>query len=108
MVDSTIGAKADELQKLYRMPEGEKISSCLSARPELQFGPDAVVELRFPRDYDGDHEGELLAMIQSHLDADAALDGFDRFWDEWWGDASGRRESWPLYVGVEYAGEPVR
>jgi hypothetical protein len=121
MVDSTIGAKVDELQKLYRMPEGEKISSCLSARPELidillearphielQFGPDAVVELRFPRDYDGDHEGELLAMIQSHLDADAALDGFDRFWDEWWGDASGRRESWPLYVGVEYAGEPVR
>ena len=120
MVESTITGRIDELQKLYRMPEGEKIKLYLATHPELvdillearshielQFGRGAAVELRFPRDYDGDHEGELLAMIQSHLDGDAALDAFDRFWDEWWGDASGRRESWPLYVGVEYAGERV-
>jgi hypothetical protein len=41
------------------------------------------VELRFPRDYHGDPEAGLLAMIQSHLDADAALDMFDRLWDTW-------------------------
>jgi len=44
-------------------------------------------------------------MIQSDLDADDAL---DRLWDEWWGDASGRPESWPLYIGVEYAAESIR
>jgi hypothetical protein len=121
MVESTIAARMDELQKIYRMPEGEQVKLYLAARPELveilleahshielQFGRGAVVQLRFPRDHDGDRQGELLAMIQSHLDADAALDGFDRFWDEWWGDASGRRESWPLYVGVEYAGDRVQ
>ncbi len=103
------------------MPEAEKVKGYLGARPELAdillearpriesvFGRGVDVELRFPRGYDGDHEAELLAMIQSHLDADAALDKFDVFWDQWWGDASGRRESWPLYVGVEYAGEPVQ
>jgi hypothetical protein len=121
MVESTTAAKIGELQHLYRMPEANKIMDYLAsvpalldiileARPHIEshFGRDAVVELRFPRDYDGDHRAELLAMIQSSLEADAALDRFDRLWDEWWGDASGRRESWPLYLGVEYAGEPVR
>jgi len=119
-MEQAIATKIGELERFYRMPEAEKIKAYLAARPELvdillegrphielQFGRGAVVELRFPRDYEGDHEGQLLAMIQSHLDADAALDGFDRFWDEWWGDASGRRRSWPLYIGVEYAGELV-
>jgi hypothetical protein len=120
MVESTSASKIEELQHLYRMPEADKIKGYLATRPELagillgarpqiesHFGRDAVVELRFPRDYDGDYQGELLAMIQSHLDADAALDTFDRLWDGWWGDASGRRESWPLYLGIEYSGEPV-
>jgi hypothetical protein len=120
MTQSTI-AKIDELEKVYRMTEGEKIKAYFAAHPEIvdilldarphiesQFGRGAVVELRFPRDYEGDYAGELLAMIQCHLAADAALDKFDRLWDEWWGDASARRESWPLYIGVEYVGELVR
>jgi len=120
MDQSTTSAKIDELVSFYQMPEAEKIQAYLAARPELvdillearphielQFAPDTVVELRFPRDYEDDYGGGLLAMIQSHLDADAALDRFDRLWDEWWGDASGRRESRPLYIGVEYAKELV-
>ena len=47
-------------------------------------------------------------MIQSDLDADPALDRFDKLWDRWWGDASGRPESWPLYIGVEDARELVQ
>jgi hypothetical protein len=120
MVESKIAPKIDQLEKLYRIPEEGKVRLYLAARPELvdilleardhievQFGHDAAVELRFARGSDSDQEGELLAMIQSPLDADAALDGLDRLWDEWWGDASGRRASWPLYVGVEYGGECV-
>ncbi|MBZ5620804.1 MAG: hypothetical protein LAQ69_19065 [Acidobacteriia bacterium] len=121
MAQSTIAAKIDDVERSYRMPEGDKIKAYLAAhretadilleaRPhiELQFGCSTVVELRIPRDYEGDPQGELLAMIQSHQDADAALDRFDRLWDEWWGEASGHSESWPLYIGVEYAGEPVQ
>ena len=120
-VESTIASKIEELQHLYRMTEADKIKGYLATRPELAgillevrpqiesyFGRDVVVELRFPRDYDGDPDAGLLAMIQSHLDADAALDMFDRLWDTWWGDASGRRESWPLYLGIEYSGESGR
>jgi hypothetical protein len=118
MAQSTI-AKVDELERLYRLPDEEKVKAYLSARPgmvdlllearphiESQFGSDVVVELRFPRN-EGDFDGELLAMIQSNLDADPSLDRFDRLWDGWWGDASGRPESWPLYIGVEYARELV-
>jgi|SRR5471030_106068 hypothetical protein len=121
MEQSTIAAKIDELATLYRIPDGGKIKEYLAACPELvdvlleayphialQFGSGAIVELRFPRDYENDRERDLLAMIQSNLDADAALDRLDTLWDEWWGDASGRRDAWPLYIGVEYAGELVR
>jgi hypothetical protein len=110
-MEQAIANKIDELERSYRMPDAEKLKAYLAARPglvdilvearphiELQFGRDAVVQLRFPRDYEGDYGGALLAMVQSPLDADAALDGFDRFWDEWWGKASGRRESFPLYM----------
>jgi hypothetical protein len=116
----TIAAKIDDLQKFCRFADEDRIKQYLTAHPELvdlllearphielQFGRGTVVELRFPRDYEGDYQGELLAMIQSHLDADDALDRFDKLWDEWWGDASGRCESWPLYVGIEYTGERV-
>src|SRR5271163_105467 len=114
MAQSTI-AKVDELERHYRLPEQERVKAYLSARPgmvdlllearphiESQFGSDVVVELRFPRN-ERDFHGELLAMIQSDLDADLAFDRFDRLWDQWWGDASGRTEAWPLYIGVEYA-----
>jgi hypothetical protein len=116
MAQSTI-SKVDELERLSRMPEAAKVKAFLSERPELldivlearpqielQFGKDVVVELRFPRE-EGDFEGELLAMIQSNLDADATLDGWDRLWDSWWGDVTGRPESRPLFIWVEYAGE---
>ena len=118
MAQSTIDAKIEDLERYYRMPEGDRIKAYLAdhqeiadilleARPhiELQFGRDVVVALRLPRDYEGDRQGELLAMIQSHNDADDAVDRFDRLWDAWFCDASGRRESWPLYIGVEYAAE---
>jgi hypothetical protein len=114
MAQSTI-AKVDELEKLYRLPD-DKVKAYLGARPEMvdlllearphiemQFGRDVVVELRFPRD-EG-LKGDLMARIQSSLDADPALDAFDKLWDEWWGDASGRREAWPLFIGIGYIGE---
>jgi hypothetical protein len=117
MAQSTI-AKVDELDKLYRLPDAGKVKAFLADRPELldillearpqielQFGQGVVVELRFPRDGEGDFERELLAMIQSNRDADTALDGWDRLWDSWWGDVSGRPESFPLYIVVEYTGE---
>jgi hypothetical protein len=116
MVQSTIG-KVDELERLYRLSGADKVKAYLGTHPEMidlllearphiesQFGVGAIVDLRFPRN-EGDFDGELLAMIQSNLDADPALDRFDKFWDAWWGDASGRPESWPLYIGVEFAGE---
>jgi hypothetical protein len=115
----SIIARVDELDKLYRLPDADKVKAFLSERPELldvllaarpqielQFGQGVVVELRFPRE-EGDVDGQLLAMIQSNLDADSTLDGWDRLWDSWWGDASGRPESLPLYIGVEYTGEPA-
>jgi len=116
MAQSTI-AKVDELEKLYRVQD-DKVKAYLGAHPEMvdlllearhhiesQFGQDVVVELRFPRDEGSD--GDLMAAIQSHFDPDPTLDRFDKFWDEWWGDASGRRESWPLYIGIDYPGERV-
>jgi hypothetical protein len=107
----------DELEKLYRLTDADKVTAFLSERPglldillearpqiELHFGKDVVVELRFPRG-EADFDGELLAMVQSKLDAETALDRMDRLWDQWWGDASGRPESFPLYIGVDYAGD---
>jgi hypothetical protein len=116
MAQSTL-TKVDELEKLYRLSDADKVKAYLNADPgivelllearphiESQFGRDVVVELRFPRG-EGDFDGELLAMVQSGLDAGPAFDRIDGFWDQWWGDASGRPESWPLYIGVEFARE---
>jgi len=118
MAESTTLTRFEDVQHLYRVSEVDKVGEYLASRPELadflvearphvesHFGRGISVELRFPRNYDGEHSAELLAMIQSDLDADDAL---DRLWDEWWGDASGRPESWPLYIGVEYAAGSIR
>jgi hypothetical protein len=120
MAQSTIASKIDDLQRVYRMPEGDKIKEYLASHPgvadfllearphiELHFGPKIVVELRFPRSYMGDREGELLAQIQFPYDADEAHDRFDKLWDEWLGDASGRPESFPLNIGIDFVEEPV-
>jgi hypothetical protein len=117
MAQSTI-SKVDELEKVYRLADADKVKAYLGDHPEMidlllearphiesQFGPGAIVELRLPRNEDGDFNGQLLAMIQSGLEADPALDSFDRLWDRWWGNASGRPAAWPLYIGVEYARE---
>jgi hypothetical protein len=117
---STI-AKIDKLEKLYRVPGGDKLKAYLTGRPDVldilieayphlerQFGPNAVVELRFLRAYESDYEGDLLAMVQSQAEAHTALDRFDKFWDEWSGDASASRASWPICIGVEYSGEYSR
>jgi len=111
MEQSTLDAKIDELERSYRVAD-ETVKSFLAARPELvnfllearphielQFGNDVVVELRFPR-YEDDQK-DLLAMIQTDLEPDAATQRFNRFSDEWFGEASGRPESWPLYINVE-------
>src|SRR6266700_7190718 len=101
MEQSTIAAKIDELELYYRIPEGGNVKQYLAGRLELvdllleaylhielQFGRGAVVELRSPRDSEHDQVQTLLARIQTNLDADTASDRFDRFWDEWFGDAS--------------------
>ena len=121
MAQSTIAAKIDDLDRSYHMPEGDKIKAYLAAHPdiadlllearphiELQFGHDVVVALRFPRDCecDRDRQDGLRAAIQSHDDADVAGDRWDRLWEEWWGDASGRPESLPLNIGIDFV-EPV-
>src|SRR5690349_6955044 len=115
MEQSALAAHIDEVEHLYQIPEKEQARSFLAAHPELvdiliearphierQFGRDAVVELRFSRHFEGDYERDLLAMVQTPLEADTALDLWDRFSDEWWDEASGRPESWPLYIGVEF------
>jgi len=120
MAQSTL-TKVDELEKLYRLPDADKVKAYLGAHPgivdfllearphiEAEFGRDVVVELRLPRDDDRDSAGDLWANIQSSLDTDAALGKFDRLWDRWWGEASGRPESFPLYVAVEHPSEHGR
>src|ERR1700721_3152543 len=113
MAQSTI-SKVDELEKLYRLPDPGKVKAFLSERPELldillearpqielQFGRDVVVELRVPREGEGDPEGQLMARIkQSDVDAAATPDGWDKLWDRWWGDVTARPESWPLHIGI--------
>lgn len=80
----------------------------IEARPQLErhFGCDVNVELRLARDYESDYGGNLLAMVQSHREADDAIALLDRFWQDWWMDASARPEAWPLYIDVEYASDP--
>ena len=120
MPTSTL-AKIGQLERLYRIPDVEKVRAYLTAHPdavdilieayphlERHFGRRVIVELRFPRGCECDYQGDLLAMLQSQSDADTALEQFDRFWDEWWGDASARRESWLVYFAVEYSGELVQ
>lgn len=119
MAQSTIATKIEDLERYYRMPERDKIKAYLAAHPEiadlllearphieLQFGRDVVVVLRLPRDWEGDEEEYLMAKIQSHDDVDTSMDQFDRLWEEWFSDASGRPESRPLYIGIEDVGEP--
>jgi hypothetical protein len=119
MAQSTV-SKVDELEKLYRLTDADKVTAFLSERPglldillearpqiELQFGKDAVVELRFPREGEGDPDGQLMARIkQSDADAASTPDGWDKLWDSWWGDVTARPESWDLHIGIDYTGEP--
>lgn len=119
MAQSTI-SKVDELEKLYRLVDADKVKAFLSERPELldillearplielQFGQGVAVELCFPREGEGDPDEQLMARIQqSDLDAESSPDGWDRLWDAWWGDVTGRPESWPLHIGIDYTGEP--
>ena len=92
----------------YLATHGELVGLLLDARPHLEkfFGHDVQIELRLADGIELDRTGELLAMVQSHLDADPALELIGRFWDDWWKENSARSEAWPLYIDVEYAGEP--
>ena len=93
----------------YLATHGELVGLLLDARPHLEkfFGHDVQIELRLTDGIESDRTGELLAMVQSHLDADAALELIGRFWDDWWEENSARPEAWPPYIDVEYAGEPA-
>jgi hypothetical protein len=117
---SVSASQMDELVRQYLIPEKDTVMSyfathrelvglLLDARPHLEkfFGHDVQIELRLADGIESDRTGELLAMVQSHLDADAALELIGRFWDDWWKQNSGRPEAWPLYIDVEYAGEPA-
>jgi hypothetical protein len=120
-VDASVSAsQMEELVRQYLIPEKDTVMSYLSthreivgllldARPPLEkfFGHDVQIELRLADGIESDRTGELLAVVQSHLDADAALKLIGRFWDDWWKENSARREAWPLYIDVEYAGEPA-
>ena len=96
----------DEAVREFLAKHPELVDILLEARPhiELQFGR-VRVELSFPLGDWG--EGDLYAAIMSPFDADQTHDRFDRFWDEWWRDASGRRESFPLYIGIDFTSEPA-
>src|ERR1051326_6992821 len=98
MEQSALAAHIDEVERVYRVREKDRMKSFLAERPglvdillearphiERQFGRNVVVELRFPRMYPGESEADLLAMIQTPLEADTALDLFDKFWDEGFG-----------------------
>jgi hypothetical protein len=117
---SVSASQIDELVRQYLISErdrvmsylathGELVGVLLDARPHLEkfFGHDVQIALRLADGIEADRTGELLAMVQSHLDADAALELSDRFWDDWWKENSARPEAWPLYIDVEYAGEPA-
>ena len=110
----------DELPRQYLVPEKDTVMSFLAtrralvgllleARPHLErfFGHDVQIELRLADGVESEGTGELLAMVQSHLDPDAALELIGRFWDDWWKENSARPEAWPLYIDVEYASEPA-
>ena len=110
----------DELLRQYHVPEKDMVVSFLAAheelvgllleaRPHLEkfFGHDVQIQLRLAEGIESDGTAELLAMVQSQLDPDAALEHFGRFWDDWWKENSARPEAWPLYIDVEYAAEPA-
>jgi len=113
-----MASRMDELVRQYLIPERDTVTRYLAthreivgllldARPHLEklFGHDVQIELRLADGIESDGTGELLAIVQSHLDADAALELIGRFWDDWWQENSARPEAWPLYIDVEYAGE---
>ena len=115
MEQSALAANIQEVERLYRVREKDRVEEFLSSHPglvdillearphiERQFGRDVVVELRFSRIFEGDTEADLFAKIQTSLDLDTANELFDSFWDEWFGEASGRPEAWPLYINLEF------
>src|SRR6266536_5861369 len=99
MEQSALAANIQEVERLYRVRDKDRVEEFLSnhpglvdilleARPhiERQFGRDVVVELCFSRIFEGDTEADLFAKIQTSLDLDTANELFDSFWDEWFGE----------------------
>jgi hypothetical protein len=116
MAQSVLPAKISQLEKVYNVEEEvrpfladrpELVDLLLEARPhfERHFGSDVVVKLRFPIRFPGETDEDLFARIQSPFDVETSKAKFDKFWDAWFGEASGRPEAFPLYIAVDEVGE---
>jgi len=107
----------EDLEKVYEVTS-EEVREFLASRPELvdlllearrhferQFGADVVVRLRFPIRFPEDEEQDLFASIQSSFDVDTTHEKVNKFWDEWFGDASGRPEAHSLIISTDFIGD---
>jgi hypothetical protein len=88
----------------------ETVDFLVEARPhiEKQFGRGVLVEIRTPHpdpEEPNEQADHLLAMIKCDLDPADRI-RFDRFWDEWWCDASAHQRAFPITFANEYGGEP--
>lgn len=113
---SVLPAKIDQLEKLYRVRQ--EVKPCLAAHPELvdlllearpqferQLGRDVVVELRFPIRFPCEADEDLFARIQSPFEVETTMANEKKFWDEWFGEASGRPGGSLLIISVDFVGE---
>ena len=117
-MESVLTSRIDDIERLYRIQDKNEVMAFLATRPELvdiliearphielQFGPDVEVVLRWPRFEEDQPRRVLFAMIQTPLDAQPAMDRINAFWDEWWGDASGRPAAFQLCIDFDFAPE---
>jgi hypothetical protein len=116
MDKALLPAKIDQLEKVYKVRE--EVLPFLAAHPDLvdllletrphferHFGRDIVVVLRFPIRFPEDTEDDVFVSIQSPFDVKTTLEKEKRFWNEWFGEASGRPGGSLMTIQVDFVGE---
>ncbi len=104
----------DRLGQSYALRNPEEVAAFVWHHPEVidplltaadivprYFGPDVPLVLVVEWAQEGDGRPELVALIQTDLDADAALAALDRFDQDWWLDILHQTGS-KLLFGLEY------
>jgi len=116
MAQQVIPTKIEQVEQVYKVREEVKpflaahpelVNLLLEARPhfERHFGQDVVVELRFPIRFCCETDDDVFAAIQSPFDVETTLAKEKKFWDDWFGEASGRPGGSLLIIHTDFVGD---